>query len=181
MTKTIELETKNLELRKIKIDDYKDIYSCWTSDYEVSKYVTWSPHKSAEDTKKLVNYWVNDYNNDNSFRWLVTTKDKNEIIGMIDAISINMQYMTVEVGYCYGSKYWGKGYATEALKKVIDYLHEVGFVVVYAQHFVSNIASGKVMKKAGMEYEALLKSRVINKNNIREDVCVYSSIKLEGK
>lgn len=181
MTKTKELETKNLKLRKIEIDDYKDIYNCWTSDYEVSKYVTWNSHKSDEDTKKLVNYWVNEYSNDNSFRWLVTIKNSNEIIGMIDAISINMQYMTVEVGYCYGSKYWGKGYATEALEKVINFLHEEGFVVVYAQHFVSNVASGKVMKKSGMEYEATLKSRVINKNNVREDVCVYSSIKLNDK
>ena len=36
---------------------------------------------------------------------------------MIDVISKNIQYMTAEVGYCYGSKYWGKGYASEALRK----------------------------------------------------------------
>lgn len=175
---TIKLETKRLILRKIKISDYEDIFKCWTSDFNVSKYVTWNPHKNSDETKKLTNYWVNDYGNEYSYRWLVMLKDTNETIGMIDVISKNIQYMTVEVGYCYGSKFWGKGYASEALKKVIEYLHSEGFPVVYAQHFVSNIASGKVMKKAGMEYEGLLKSRVINKNGIREDVCIYSSVSL---
>jgi hypothetical protein len=32
------------------------------------------------------------------------------------------------------------------------------------------------MKNAGLEYEGLLKSRVINKNGEREDVCIYSSV-----
>lgn len=75
---------------------------------------------------------------------------------MIDVIKLDLQYKNAEVGYCYGSKFWGKGYATEALKAVINFLHNQDIVVVYAQHFVSNPTSGKVMQKAGMEYEARL-------------------------
>ena len=176
MKKTVDLNTKRLILRRIREDDYESIFNCWTSDYEVSKYVTWKPHENSEQTKKLVNYWINDYNNEYTYRWLVTLKDNNEVIGMIDVINKNIQYMTAEVGYCFGSKYWGKGYATESLAKVIEFLHSENFPTVYAQHFVSNIASGKVMKKAGMEYEATLKSRVINNDGKREDVCVYSSV-----
>ena len=173
---TINLESKRLILRKIKLLDYTDIFNCWTSDFNVSKYVTWNSHKNPEETKKLTNYWVSDYANDYCYRWLVVLKDTNETIGMIDVIAKNLQYMTAEVGYCYGSKFWGHGYATEALKIVINYLHSEGFAVVYAQHFASNIASGKVMKNAGMEYEGLLRSRVINKNGEREDVYIYSSV-----
>lgn len=173
---TINLESKRLILRKIKLSDYTDIFNCWTSDFNVSKYVTWNSHKKPEETKKLTNYWVSDYANDYCYRWLVVLKDTNETIGMIDVIAKNLQYMTAEIGYCYGSKFWGHGYATEALKIVINYLHSEGFPVVYAQHFASNIASGKVMKNAGMEYEGLLRSRVINKNGEREDVYIYSSV-----
>ena len=176
MKETIKLETERLILRKIELNDYENIFNCWTSDFEVSKYVTWEPHKSSENTKKLVSYWVNEYDKEYTYRWLVVIKETNEVIGMIDVINRDLQYMTVEVGYCYGSKYWGNGYATEALKTVTKFLHEEGFPVVYAQHFVSNGASGKVMEKAGMTYEARLKSRVINKNGQREDVLVYSSI-----
>ena len=176
MKGTVELNTERLVLRKMQESDYEDIFKCWTSDYEVSKYVTWKPHENSEQTKKLVSYWLNDYNNEYTYRWIITLKDTSEVIGMIDVIAKNIQYMTAEVGYCLGSKYWGKGYATEALKEVIKYLHSEGFPTVYAQHFISNIASGKVMKKAGMEYEATLKSRVVNNDGNREDVCVYSSV-----
>lgn len=176
MKGTNKIETERLILRKIEKDDYEKIFNCWTSDKEVSKYVTWNPHKNKEETKMLTNYWVNDYKNDYTYRWIVIKKDDNEIIGMIDVIHKDIQYMTAEVGYCYGSKYWGKGYATEALKAVIEYLHNDGFPVVYAQHFVSNPASGRVMEKSGMKYEATLKSRVITKDGKREDVNVYTSV-----
>lgn len=49
---TVTLETERLILRKIKLSDYNDIFNCWTSDYNVSKYVTWNPHKTKEETKK---------------------------------------------------------------------------------------------------------------------------------
>lgn len=173
---TIKLESKRLILRKVKLSDYNNIFNCWTNDDNVSKYVTWNSHKTPEETKKLTNYWINEYHNDYSYRWLVVLKDTNEIIGMIDVIAKNLQYMTAEVGYCYGSRFWGNGYASEALKTVIKYLHSEGFPVVYAQHFESNIASGKVMENAGMEYEGKLRSRVINKNGEREDVHIYSSV-----
>ena len=173
---TINLESERLILRKIELSDYNDIFNCWTGDFNVSKYVTWNPHETPEETKKLTKCWVSDYDNDYSYRWLVVLKDTNETIGMIDVIAKNLQYMTAEVGYCYGLKFWGNGYASEALKTVIKYLHSEGFPVVYAQHFASNIASGKVMKNAGMEYEGLLRSRVINKDGEREDVHIYSSV-----
>ena len=174
---TKEIGTERLLLRKIRIDDYEDIYKSWTSDEKVCKYVTWNKHKSSDETKELVKYWVNEYNSDYTYRWLVVEKDNYNVIGIIDVINKNIQYMTCEVGYCYGSKYWGKGYATEALKAVIDYLHKEGFPVVYAEHFESNITSGKVMQKAGMIYEATLSKRVINKEGNREDLLVYASIK----
>ena len=74
--------------------------------------------KQKKKQKKVTNYWVNDYDNDYSYRWLVVLKNTNETIGMIDVVAKNLQYMTAEVGYCYGSKFWGNGYATEALKRL---------------------------------------------------------------
>ena len=176
MKGTKKITTKRLTLRKIKLNDYKAIYNSWTSDKNVSKYVTWDAHKNEDETKQLTEYWVNEYNNEYTYRWLVVNNETKEIMGMIDVIHKDLQYMTCELGYCYGSKYWGNGYATEALKAVIEYLHKEGFPVVYAQYFESNKASGKVMEKAGMKYEAKLKSRVVTKDGKREDLVVYSSI-----
>ena len=181
MKNTVDIISKRLILRKIKSEDYKAIYNCWTSDFEVSKYVTWNPHKSSEKTKKLVNFWLNEYNQEHTYRWIVEKKETHEIIGMIDVINKNLQYMTAEVGYCYGSKYWGNGYASEALTEVINYLHNIGFITVYAQHFESNKASGKVMQKCGMKYEGTLRERYVDPDGIRNDLLSYSITKDEYK
>lgn len=57
-----------------------------------------------------------------------------------------------------------------------EYITNIFEEVSVSQHFDSNMASGKVMKKAGMEYEVILRSRVINKDGRREDVHIYSSV-----
>lgn len=52
-------------------------------------------------------------------------------------------------GYCYGSKWWDKGYGTEALKRVIKFFfEEVKVETVYAEHYLQMLQCGKVMKKA---------------------------------
>ena len=81
------------------------------------------------------------------------------------------------MGYCYGSKYWNKGYATEVLQIVIKYLRETAKVEkITACNFSINPASGKVMKKAGMIYDATLKEYRIDKNtNKRVDLVYYST------
>lgn len=81
-----------------------------------------------------------------------------------------------ELGYCYGSKYWNKGYATEALKAVIDYLlDECELHVVEAKHYSSNPASGRVMQKAGMMKEAVMIERHYEKdtNSYSDLICYY--------
>ena len=81
------------------------------------------------------------------------------------------------MGYCYGSKYWNKGYATEVLQIVIKYLKETAKVEkITACHLSINPASGKVMKKAGMIYDATLKEyRIDKKTNKRVDLVYYST------
>ena len=82
-----------------------------------------------------------------------------------------------ELGHCYSKVSWGKGYATEAFKKVISFLFdEVGVEVIMAKHYENNLASGKVMLKSGMTYEATLRSRIIDKVTKERVGEVYYSI-----
>lgn len=106
-------------------------------------------------------------------------KELNQIIGTIDVVRKSIRDKTAEIGYCYGSKYWGNGYGIEALTKVIDYLlNEVGFDLLEAKHFITNPASCKVMEKAGMKYEATLRKRMIDQyTGERIDLKVYSIMK----
>lgn len=178
---TVTLETKRLVLRKITVNDAEIAFKNWTNDSKTTRYVTWRPHGTVENTKKLFKMWEEEYNNPNTYRWVVEVKELGEIIGTIDVVHQNIKYSTAEIGYCYGSKFWGNGYATEALTEVINYLlNDVGFELVEAKYFVTNPASGRVMEKSGMKYEATLRKRMIDQyTKERVDLKVYSIMKGE--
>lgn len=148
-------------------------------DPKTARYVIWKPHGIVENTKKLFEIWENEYQESHTYRWVVEVKELNQIIGTIDVVHKSIRDKTAEIRYRYGSKYWGNGYGTEALTKVIDYLlNEVGFDLLEAKHFITNPASGKVMEKAGMKYEATLRKRMIDQyTGERVDLKVYSIVK----
>lgn len=65
---------------------------------------------------------------------------------------------SAEVGYWIGEEFWEKGYATEALKKILDIgFNRLKFSRIHAHVFEGNIASEKLLLKCGFEYEGLLK------------------------
>ena len=155
------LETERLILRPFTLEDADAMYNNWASDPLTPRYITWDVHENVEVTKKIIELWISEYEN-GSYNWLVELKNNHEPIGSISVIYD--KDLVVEIGYCYGSKYWGNGYATEALRKVIEFfLLEKNYYMVEAKHISGNPASGRVMEKAGMKKETILRNRKINK------------------
>ena len=177
---TKRLESNRLILRKFTLDDAEGMYNNWGSDPECCKYLAWDVHKSVDETKALLQSWVNDYEN-GALNWVVELKETGEIIGSISVMELLKKQSTAAIGYCYGSKFWGNGYATEALRTVLEYLlNDCGIYLVEARHISGNPASGRVMEKAGMRKDGVLRSRRINKHTKeRNDAVVYSIIKDE--
>lgn len=169
-----QLETERLILRKFKIEDSEKMFDSWVTDSETTKYLSWKPHKDISETREILNHWISNYEN-GYYNWVVELKDTHELIGNIAEVIKNKENNTVTLGYCYGSKYWNKGYASEALRCVIEYLlNNEGFYLVEAYHRSSNPASGKVMQKAGMKYDGTLRERKLNPDGTRADNIYYS-------
>ncbi|HOI58557.1 MULTISPECIES: GNAT family N-acetyltransferase [unclassified Methanoculleus] len=90
--------------------------------------------------------------------YAVTRPDDGTLVGAAGLVEIDRRHGRAELGYWVGRPYQGRGYATEAARAVIEY----GFSVlelhrVYALHLSRNPASGRVMEKCGMVYEAHLR------------------------
>jgi ribosomal-protein-alanine N-acetyltransferase len=69
-------------------------------------------------------------------------------------LSINSRDDNAGLGYWIGVPYWGRGYATEAVREVGRYgFEELGLHRIHSDHFGSNPASGRVLQKAGLSYE----------------------------
>ncbi len=81
----------------------------------------------------------------------IRLKETGRLIGII--LYFDEDEGACEIGYGIGSAYWGRGYATEAVRRFLEYLFdEKGFRSVCASFFTGNDASRRVMEKCGMRY-----------------------------
>ena len=108
----------------------------------------------------------------------ITCREDGRLLGAID-IRPRARHQKAAIGYWIGKPYWGRGYATEAVRAVIRYGFEaLGLNRIYATHFTGNPASGRVMQKAGMQYEGTLRQDVRKGDEFR-DHAVYGILREE--
>lgn len=176
---TKRIVTDNLILRKFKEDDYQEMYDNWASNPNVANNAGWPVHKKIESTKKLVKTWVDEYQKENVFNWIITLKDCKKAIGSITVVSKDLNNRVCEIGYNIGEEFWNKGYGTEAIKSVLKYLFSLNlFDIITATCFDDNIASRRVLEKNNFTKEGLLRDRVII-NNQKKSLLQFSILKEE--
>ena len=81
-----------------------------------------------------------------------------------------------EMGYWLAEEYWGRGIMTEAVKQIIEYGFKTFDISrIFARSFSTNLASQRVLEKAGLKLEAKLEKSII-KNGLYLDELIYSII-----
>jgi ribosomal-protein-alanine N-acetyltransferase len=83
--------------------------------------------------------------------------------GLIGIISLELRAdkCSADTGYWVGVPYWRNGYVTEALREVLRYAFEDrGLLYVGAWHMMGNPASGRVMQKARMKFEHVVRGGI---------------------
>lgn len=150
---TQAIKTTRLTLRKLELTDAEMMFSNWASDDEVTRFLRWDAHKTIDDSKNMIQMWVNNYQSDSTYYWGMYLKD-GQMIGSI-GIMITSEYdFKAGLGYKIGSRWWGQGYTSEAARAVIDYMFKnTDIERIEAYNSVENPASGKVMEKVGMRKE----------------------------
>ncbi len=101
-----------------------------------------------------------------------------ELIGSISATHCaNIHFRTAELGYYLGEPYWGRGFATEAVRQICDYIYRnTDIIRIFAEPFAYNTASCRVLEKAGFQLEGLLRSNAV-KNGCILDMKMYARIR----
>ncbi|MGL4763118.1 MAG: GNAT family N-acetyltransferase [Sarcina sp.] len=155
---TQKIETERLVLRRFK-EDANAMFKNWVNDSEVTKFLTWQPHRNIEVTKFILNSWLEEYKKDNFYQWAITLKENgDEPIGTISIVEQNEEIDMVHIGYCMGQAFWRKGIMSEALSSVIEFaIEELRANRVESMHDPRNPNSGKVMMKCGLKYEGTLR------------------------
>lgn len=108
--------------------------------------------------------------------WSIRLRDGGALVGVID-MHLEPEADSAEIGYWIGVPFWGRGYATEAVRAIIDFgFATLGLNRIHAEHFPRNPASGRVMAKAGMVLEGTLR-QAIRKGTAYEDLAVYAILR----
>ena len=170
------LETERLRLRRLGARDARDLYE-WSSDPEVARYVLWDAHESIAETRAYLRYMKGLYRRGYPSSWGIEEKESGKVIGTIGIMAWYPEHGNAEVGYSLGRAWWHRGYAPEALERVIRLLFdETDVCRVEAQCDTRNLNSARVMEKCGMRREGILRGRICNKGE-RVDVMMYARLR----
>lgn len=172
-----QIETERLILRKPCVDDAHAMFTGWTQDPEVTYFLMRRSHENIEQTEAILTWAITVWDGDERFPFMVTLKESGDVIGMID---LHIEGHKVGIGYVMSRAYQGKGYMTESASAIIEWAFQQPSIYrVYATTDVENIASRRVMEKAGMQREGLLKRYVVQPNisNEPRDSYIYAIVK----
>lgn len=171
-----KLETKRLLLRRMEHSDSSDMFE-YACDPIVTQYLTWEPHPDEAYTRRYLSYIAGQYKTGEFFDWALILKAENKMIGTCGFTRINCKKKYGEIGYVINRCYWGEGLATEAVQKIVEF----AFTVLHLEHLEArymerNLASRRVMEKAGMTFDGFLdKPLTIKNKNIPIGVCSMTS------
>lgn len=154
---TAELRTERLILRRYRPDDALSLCKELGSDPVMVQYSGWNPYATEEMARDTVNKFISSYEDEHFYGWVIDFDDA--LFGTIGAYDFHDNQ--IEVGFSIARACWGRGYATEALKKVLEYLTEnEGISCVTAWCASENMGSRRVLEKAGMRLVKIEKDGV---------------------
>jgi RimJ/RimL family protein N-acetyltransferase len=179
MNNFINIATDRLLLRKLEINDRDDFFT-YRSLPEVYEYQSFMPKDLAEVDDFIRNNQSNPNMPNTWFQLALIKRDGDVLIGDI-GIHFLEDNAQVEIGYTLAPSYQGKGYASEALKAVINYLFfDLKKHRISASVDPNNIKSIRLLEKLGMRKEAhFIKS--YRMGDVWLDDCVYAMLKEEWK
>lgn len=146
-------------------------YLCLPGSLEHSSWQLQSVH----DLQQFVQ--VQDWSQSTAqIKLVIASKETDELCGTIGFHTISMANKSAEIAYDIHPRHWGKGIATTACRLLSCWAHEkAGFNRIQASAVDSNVASQRVLEKAGFQREGLLKSYRIIKGESR-DYCMFSHL-----
>ena len=155
-------ETRRLRLRKPILEDAEAIFRQYAQDPEVTKYLTWHPNRSIDETREFLRLCIAAWEQGRSFQWAIVEKKTDRLIGMV---GFRVDGHKWELGYVLARKSWGRGYMTEAVKALVAWaLKRPEVYRIWAVCDIENPASARVMEKAGMYREGTLRRWSVHPN-----------------
>lgn len=170
------IQTARLTLRRLAMDYANAIFATYAQDSDVTRFLTWHPHHSIEETRIFIQKKIEAWDSGTEFTWAIFQND-GELIG---GIALRQQGFKVDFGYVIARAHWGNSFAPEALQPLVDWAMAQSDVFrAWAVCDAENHASARVMEKVGMTREGILRRWVLHPQagGTPRDCLCYSIVK----
>ena len=142
-------------LRKLTQKDIDNIFLL-DSNPEVMKYVGVPPVTNKQESAKMIENIINQYEKNETGRLAVIEIESNQFIGWsgikLLTEEVNGFKNVYELGYRFLPEFWGKGYATESAIASLDLgFNQLNTDKIYAYADVGNESSNRILTKLGFE------------------------------
>jgi len=156
------LTTRRLHLRRPAAEDAASIFAAYAQDPEVTRYLTWQPHASIDRTRDFLRRCAQGWQQGTEFSWVITLREGDALAGMI---ALRPEGHRANIGYVLARPLWGQGLMAEAARAVVDWaLAQPEVHRVWAVCDVDNTGSARVLEKAGMVREGVLRRWMLHPN-----------------
>ena len=148
------VETERLVLRRFTADDLELLVEL-DSDPEVKRYIDGGVAVERQDLAAMLSAWVDDYDRHDGYGfWAAVEKASGVFLGWFHLRpGKTAGPLEPELGYRLRREAWGRGYATEGSRALVDKAFgELGAERVDASTMTVNTASRRVMEKVGLRY-----------------------------
>lgn len=160
------LETERLVLDAAGPRFAREVYEAYARDEDVTRYLLWRPHGSLDDTLEFLRSARSGWEEGGDYVWAIRERDGGGAPGpLVGMIGLHPDSEHDQVGYALARERWGRGYVTEALRRV---LREAGDVVgmerVHVTVHTDNPASIRVLEKVGLSREGTIEDHHVFPN-----------------
>ena len=147
------MESERLRLRPLSADDAEALHAVY-ADEETMRWWSHPPHGSLDETRARL---AKNMTDPDWRAWAITVMGDDGAIGTLAAHE-KRQGKVVEIGYSLARTHWRKGYAREAVSRLLDLLfHEEKMRRVFADTDPENLASNHLLASLGFVQEGRLR------------------------
>ena len=171
---TIELQ--RIRLRRPALSDAEAIFE-YGSDPQVARYADWPIRTSVDQIVESLRGRSALWESGAEFYWVITLPPEDRAIGGISCCVVED---SVEIGFLLNRRYWGNGLATDAARAIVEWALSVPSIRrVWATCDTENLASARVLEKAGLAREGTLRSSIVRPNISSQprDAFMYSHVR----
>jgi [ribosomal protein S5]-alanine N-acetyltransferase len=167
--------TARLILRRPRTADAGAIFERYASDPEVTRWLGWPRHTTIADTEGFLGFSEAEWERWPAGPYLIERRADGVLVGATGfGFETPQRAMT---GYVLARDAWGQGFATEALRAIVELTPSLGLVRLHAFCHADHVASTHVLDKCGLVREGVFRRHSVFPNSGLDaplDVLIYA-------